>query len=52
MSLFERIKYKRYDLQEVKKKMGGGSNTEGSGGGPRTRTRTRKENLMVYRRSI
>ena len=40
MSLFERIKYKRYDLQEVKKKMGGGSNTEGSGGGPRTRTRT------------
>ena len=40
MSLFERIKYKRYDLQERKKKMGGGSNTEGSGGGPRTRTRT------------
>ena len=40
MSLFERIKYKRYDLQEVKKKMGGGSNTEGSGGGPRTRTKS------------
>ena len=27
MSLFERIKNKRYDLQEVKKKMGGGSNS-------------------------
>ena len=27
MSLFEKLNNKRYDLQEVKKRMGGGSNS-------------------------
>ena len=42
MSLFERINNKRYDLQEVNKKMGGGSNSSSN---DNTRTRNSRRNI-------
>ena len=42
MSLFERINNKRYDLQEVNKKMGGGSNSSSNNN---TRTRNSRRNI-------
>ena len=42
MNLFERIQNKRYDLQEVKKRMGGGSNSSSNNN---TRTRNSRKNI-------
>ena len=42
MSLFERINNKRYDLQEVNKKMGGGSNSSSN---DNTKTRNSRRNI-------
>ena len=42
MSLFEKIKNKRYDLQEIKKEMGGGSNSSSNNN---TRTQNQRKNI-------
>ena len=42
MSLFEKIKNKRYDLQEIKKEMGGGSNSSSNNN---TRTQNQRRNI-------
>ena len=42
MNLFERIQNKRYDLQEVKKRMGGGSNSSSNNN---TRTQNQRKNI-------
>ena len=42
MSLFEKIKNKRYDLQEIKKEMSGGSNSSSNNN---TRTQNQRRNI-------
>ena len=42
MSLFERLKNKRYELQEIKKEMGGGSNSSSNNN---TRTQNQRKNI-------
>ena len=42
MSLFEKLNNKRYDLQEVKKRMGGGSNSSSNNN---TRTKNQQKNI-------
>ena len=42
MSLFEKLNNKRYDLQEVKKRMGGGSNSSSNNN---TRTQNQRKNI-------